>query len=142
MSTSKTTTRKTTVRKNQKEFINAKAKAEFEKIRENLGDKITIVDEPILIILANQYALYLELQETVQKEGVVLYNDKGRASFINPNQNALQSIIKNISSISKEFGLTLASRKRQKINLDREDKENSIFDLGNNLTNSDDLEDI
>ena len=132
-----------TVANTPSQFINDTARAEFEKIINNLGDKITIVDEPILIILANQYAVYLELQETVKKEGTVLYNEKGRASFINPNQNAMQSVIKNISSISKEFGLTLASRKRQKINIETEDKKDkSIFDIANSFEYDEDLEDI
>jgi len=102
----------------------------FNQMKTILKDQITIIDEPILMILANQYSTYVSLQEKIKTEGIVLYNDKGRPSFINPTYNAMQSVIKTLTTISKEFGLTIASRRRNKINLDDgSKKESSIFDI-------------
>ena len=113
-----------------KHLIDDVAIAKFNQMKDTLGKQVTVIDEPILIILANQYATYIELEKKVKTEGITLYNDKGRPSFINPTYNAMQSVIKTLAAISKEFGLTIASRKRHNINIAGEGKkEKSIFNI-------------
>jgi len=112
-------------------FIDDFASQQFENIKSKLGEQITIVDEPLLIALCNQYSRYSRLEERVDLEGETIISTKG-IPYLNPTFNALQSSIKTLATLSKEFGMTIASRKRAGVKLeDNSKKENSIFNIVN-----------
>ena len=92
-------------------FIDIEAKKQFDNLKEKLGDQVTAIDEPLLVALCNQSSRYKSLEKRVLEEGEVAISSKG-IPYLNPTYNALQSTLKTISTISKEFGLTIASRKR------------------------------
>jgi len=110
-------------------FIDDFASKQFDNLKSKLGEQITIVDEPLLIALCNQYSRYSRLEERVKLEGETIISTKG-IPYLNPTFNALQSSIKTLVTLSKEFGMTIASRKKAGVKLkDNSKTKNSIFNL-------------
>jgi len=108
-------------------FIDNEAKKQFKSLKNRLGDQITAVDEPLLVALCNQNSRYKTLEKRVIKEGEVTISSKG-VPYLNPTYNALQSTLKTMATLSKEFGLTIASRKRVGVSTSVDDK-GGLFDL-------------
>ena len=86
----------------------------YKQIKYELGEQLTIVDDPLLSVLSNQYSRYVRLEKIVQDEGEVITSPKG-GQYLSPNYTALLSSIKQLSTIAKDFGLTLKARKSSHI---------------------------
>jgi P27 family predicted phage terminase small subunit len=121
------------------DLIDIVAVRKFEEIKKERESYLTKADETLLVTLANQYARYIRLEKDVLKEGEVIISQKG-APYLNPKFNALQSAAKMLATLGKEFGLSIASRKRANIDseLSSDKKEESLFSL--NFNNYDDID--
>ncbi len=118
------------------DLIDIVAVRKFEEIKKERERYLTKADETLLVTLANQYARYIRLEKEVLKEGEVIISQKG-APYLNPKFNALQSAAKMLATLGKEFGLSIASRKRANIDLgsSNDETEESLFSL--NIDNYD-----
>jgi P27 family predicted phage terminase small subunit len=121
----------------QGDLIDIIAVRKFEEIKEELKEYLTKSDEMLLITLANNYSRYIKLEQEVAKEGEVIISQKG-APYLNPRFNALQSAAKTLTTLGKEFGLSIASRKRAKIDRKDEEDGDSLFNM--NFDNYDDID--
>jgi len=119
-------------------FINENSEKKFNETKTRLGDQLSVIDESLLLALCNQYARYVELEKKVMKEGETTISTKG-IPYLNPTYTALLSSIKALTSLSKEFGLTIASRKRAGVTLTQADKAKSLFDLIKDVTTKEEL---
>lgn len=109
------------------QLIDEFAKNKFNLIKKELKDQITPIDEPLLVALANQYSRYVKLEGEVDREGITIISKKG-LPYLNPKYNALQGAIKSMATLSKEFGLSIASRKRTGVKVGGDDSErNTMF---------------
>lgn len=109
------------------------ARRKFNLIKSELGDQLLPIDEPLIVALANQYSRYVRLEGEVEEEGVTIISKKG-LPYLNPKYNALQGAIKSLTTISKEFGLTIASRKRAGVSgSNREEDKGGIFALAGSV---------
>jgi len=115
------------------------ADEEIERIKFELKDNITGLDDSILLAYKNEYARYLRLTDEVALEGEVILSEKG-LPYQNPKLSALQSSRKSYIDIGKDLGLSPASRKRNDISVHKKEPENSIFDIASIVNNEDNLE--
>ncbi|MEN4053282.1 phage terminase small subunit P27 family [Sulfurimonas sp. NWX79] len=110
------------------DLIDMVAVRKFEEIKREREGYLTKADETLLITLANQFARYIRLEKEVLKEGEVIISQKG-APYLNPKFNALQSAAKMLATLGKEFGLSIASRKRANIENKEVDDKESMFNI-------------
>lgn len=119
------------------DLIDATAAKKFEEIKAELGDQITKSDEMLLSALSNQFSRYVRLEREVMKEGEVVISAKG-SPYLNPKYNALQSAAKTLTTLGKEFGLSIASRKRVGIQPETRKEDNEgIFAIAASLNDMD-----
>ena len=129
------------MKKNELFFINANAENKFNETKIKLGDQLSVIDESLLLALCNQYARYVALEEKVSVEGETIVSKNG-VPYLNPTYTALLSSIKALTSLSKEFGLTIASRKRAGVTLIQATNKKSLFDLVSSFNKEDEELDI
>jgi P27 family predicted phage terminase small subunit len=117
-------------------FLDTISIRKIKEIMTELGDKYSSLDEALIIAYAVNYSNWIELQNKLKIEGVVIESSKG-GKYLNPTFNATKSVEKTILSIANQLGLTLASRKKLDINIDANDKNiDSIFNIIVNTENS------
>ncbi len=107
------------------ELVNRKIK----EIINELGDKYSSIDEPLIVMYAKSYERYLKLTLMTDEEGETLISYKTGSSYLNPNFIALQAVEATIMRLSDKLGLSIASRVRLKLNFGNEVKELTLFDL-------------
>jgi P27 family predicted phage terminase small subunit len=96
------------------------AKTMYKNIKEKLEDRLSELDEPLLIAMCNQYGRYIKLEKEVKKQGEVVYTSNGNP-YLNPTFNAMQSSLKAMQTLSKEFALSLVVRVKNDIKLEKEE---------------------
>lgn len=102
----------------------------IEEVIEELGNNYSPVDEPLIIVFAKNYERYLELEQTLADEGVVLTSEKTGGKYQNPTFTALQAVQKTLLTFANQLGLSMTSRKLLGIKLGSDKKsEQSIFDF-------------
>lgn len=120
---------------NDKELINTSSflgKIATRKIKElitELGDRYTVVDEPLIIMFAQNYELWIGLQSKIKENGITCRSEKG-GSYLSAEFNAMKSIEKTLLNIANHFGLSISSR--NKIGVEHgtnKNDEDSIFAL-------------
>jgi P27 family predicted phage terminase small subunit len=72
---------------------------------------ITEADRLALAAFAHEFGKWREAEERVEREGPVMYSEKGGA-YINPWKNIASTHFKNMIKLMTEFGLTPSSRSR------------------------------
>lgn len=112
------------------QILGQTALRKIEEIKKELGKNYSNVDEPLIVMYAKSYEHYMKLEAIILKEGYVCISPKTRASYLNPNFNALQSVQKTLVTIANQLGLSMISRKQLGLKLgDDKREEPSLFDL-------------
>lgn len=102
----------------------------IEELKEELGDKYSPIDEPLIVMYAKSYERYIELEQDISINGVIAISIKTGAEYLSPTFTASLAIQKNLVTIANQLGLSLASRKKLNINFQKlNDKQSSIFDF-------------
>lgn len=115
----------------------------IDEIKDELADKYSPVDEPLIVMCARSYEEYLQLAEMVSIEGHVLASPKTGAKYLNPTFNAYQAVQKTLITVANQLGLSIASRKRLGISFKKkEDESQSIFNFVELLKEDSDLDGI
>jgi len=97
-------------------------------IKELLKGYYSPVDNIMLELLMDTYVSYQELKREVSNEGRILKSQKG-GTYYNPKYSALQMEKMNLIKIQKELGITVAQRIKLKLDLESDEKQQSIFDF-------------
>ncbi len=129
-----------------KKILGKTAIRKMTEIKEELGDKYSPVDEPLIIMVARSFEEYIELGRAVIVEGYVLESPKTGGKYLNPTFNAYQAVQKNLITVANQLGLSIASRKKLGLKFERPGmKETSIFDIVAEIDSNDgefDIDDI
>ncbi|MFK5976901.1 MAG: phage terminase small subunit P27 family [Sulfurovum sp.] len=104
---------------------------------EELGEIYSPVDEPLLISYAESYERYLKLVSVVNTEGEVIESPKTGGKYMNPSFSALQSVKADMAKLGDKLGLSIASRKRLKIEIGKKKDTASLFDFLNDINDDD-----
>lgn len=118
----------------------------IEEIKDELGDKYSPVDEPLIVMYAKSYERYISLEKKMglDVEGIIATSSKTGGIYLSPIFTATLAIQKNLVTIANQLGLSIASRKKLGIKFERPgQKQASIFDIVGELSKEDeDLDDI
>ncbi len=111
-------------------ILGSVALRKIDELKEELGDKYSPIDEPLIVMYAKSYERYIELEQTLSVEGVIAVSIKTGSEYLSPTFTASLAIQKNIVTIANQLGLSLASRKKLNINFNKlDEKQSSIFDF-------------
>ena len=110
-------------------FLDITSIRKIKEIMLELGDSYSPLDEALIIAYAVNYSNWIDIQNQLLNEGVVIESTKG-GRYLNPTFNASKSIEKTLLSIANQLGLTVASRKKLDININNHsDTKSSIFNI-------------
>jgi P27 family predicted phage terminase small subunit len=89
------------------------ARAEYKRHAKLLASLrvVTEADRLALAAFAHEFGKWREAEERVDRDGPVIYSEKGGA-YLNPWKNIASNHFKNMVKLMSEFGLTPASRSR------------------------------
>lgn len=118
-------------------ILNTVGIRKIQEIVEELGELYSPVDEPLVVSYAESYQRYLRLVAIVNQEGEVNLSPRTGATYMNPHFSALQSVKSDMAKLGDRLGLSIASRKRLKLNLTKEEKTKSLFDLVADISEED-----
>lgn len=136
--TSKKVSKNGNINKPHNKILGSIALRKIDEVKEELGDKYSSVDEPLIVMYAKSYERYIELEKILCDEGVIAISAKTGAEYMSPTFTASLAIQKNLVTIANQLGLSIASRRKLGIKFNKDDGEQtSIFDFANAL-NSDD----
>lgn len=109
----------------------------IKEVKEELGEYYSPVDEPLIVVFAKTYERYIQLEQTLMTETIVLEGAKG-GSYLNPKYTALQAEKKTLLTYANQLGLSMTSRKILGIKLkDGKKSEKSLFDIADDINNMD-----
>ena len=109
-------------------FLNTISIRKIKEIIAELGDNYSSLDEALIIAYAVNYSNWIDIQNQLRQEGVVIESTKG-GRYLNPTFNASKSIEKTLLSIANQLGLTITSRKKLEININNNENSESIFNI-------------
>lgn len=116
-----------------KQILGPIAIRKIKEVKEELGEYYSPVDEPLIVVFAKTYERYIQLEQTLMNEDIVLKGDKG-GSYLNPNFTALQAVQKTLLTYANQLGLSMISRKALGIKLGSGGKsEKSLFDIAEDI---------
>lgn len=102
------------------------------EIKNELGDSYSVLDEPLVVAFAVNYQKWIEVQITLLTEPAIATSSKG-TDYISPYENLAKMYENTFIKIAGQLGLSVASRKRLKIEPKSDTEETSLFDLANEL---------
>lgn len=117
------------------QILGSTAQRKIKEVQEELGENYSPVDEPLIVVYAKSYERMIELEQTVETEGVVLTSDKTGGKYLNPTFTALQAVQKTLLTFANQLGLSMTSRKLLALKLGDSDKksEMSLFDIASDI---------
>jgi len=118
---------------NPEGILGKTAVRKIQEIVEELGDEYSPVDEPLVISYAESYERYLKLVAIVNKEGETSVSPKTGAVYTNPYFSALQSVKSDMAKLGDKLGLSISSRRRLRIKLNKKDNSKSLYNLVNEI---------
>ncbi len=121
-------------------ILDTVAVRKIQEIVDELGDNYSPVDEPLVVMYAKNYQRYLKLEMVVDEEGEICISPKTGGTYMNPNFSALQAVISNMSKLGDKLGLSISSRNRMNMSLDKKEKTQSLFDLIEEISSVDDID--
>lgn len=101
-------------------------------IKELLNNYHEPIDDILIMTYIDSYISFRELQEAVKTEGKFILSSKG-SEYMNPKYSALQMEKMNLVKIGKELGVTISSRIRLRLDLQKDNQQGTIFDIVDNL---------
>lgn len=105
----------------------------IKEVKEELGEYYSPVDEPLIVVFAKTYERYIELEQALMKENIVLTGGKG-GSYQNPTFTALLAVQKTLLTYANQLGLSMTSRKLLGIKLSGGGKsEKTLFDIAEDI---------
>lgn len=106
------------------------------EVIDELGDNYSVLDEPLVLIYASNYEMWIEQFMIVREEGVTATSSKG-SEYLSANFSALLPLQKSISTIASQLGLSIASRKRLRLEPKSDTEEASLFDIAKDMNDCD-----
>ena len=100
----------------------------IKEIREELGENYSVMDEPLILMFATNYQLWLNIEAQIMKEGYTAISSK-RTEYLSPAFLAKTQVEKKIITIATQLGISLLSRKKMGIEAGSKKKEASLFDI-------------
>lgn len=117
-------------------ILGAIAIRKIKEVKEELGEHYSTVDEPLIVVFAKTYERYIQIEQDLMLEKIVLEGAKG-GSYLNPKYTALQGEKKTLLTYANQLGLSMTSRKILGIKLGSDKKsENSLFDIVNSVNST------
>jgi P27 family predicted phage terminase small subunit len=123
---------------NSSSFLSRTAIRKIKELITELGDNYSSIDEPLIIMFAQNYDMWMQLQPKIAANGMTCVSDKG-GTYLSAEFNAMKSIEKTLLNLSNHFGLSLSSRKKIGIEKNNHD-DDSLFSMAANMSDYDDLE--
>ena len=118
-------------------ILDAVAVRKIKEIVEELGDKYSKVDEPLLVAYAKSYQYFLKLSREIDATGISLISPKTGALYTNPAFNSWLAVTNNIAKLGERIGVSVAARKRIGLVLGADDKTESLFDFIEKISEED-----
>ncbi|UTJ05400.1 P27 family phage terminase small subunit [Arcobacter roscoffensis] len=100
------------------------------ELKDELGNKYSNVDEPLIVMYAKNYERYLELEQELNTRGILSKSVKTGTEYMSPNFTAMLALQKSLVSIAQQLGLSIAARKKIGLDLGKEDEgQTTIYDI-------------
>lgn len=115
-----------------KNILGKTALRKIKELKAELGDNLSPLDEPLIVIYAKNYERWLELQVILEEEGYVTTSSKGSV-YISPYENISKSTEKTLVTVANQLGLSISSRKRLGMSTNPDQQESSLFDITKEL---------
>lgn len=122
----------------RKPLLKKIALRKIEEIKLELGERYSVLDEPLIVAFAKSYELWISARLIIEDEGSISKSSKG-SPYISPYENLAQMHLGNFTKIAGQLGLSIASRKRLKLDPKSDTEEDSLFDILDEL-NEDDVD--
>ena len=111
-----------------KPIIQRLALRKIKEITEELADNYSPVDEPLIIIYAQNYQAWVELSFKLQQQEYIIEGARGNM-IINPLFKMVKDVEKMLLQYAQQLGLSIASRKRIGMKMGESHQTASLFDL-------------
>ena len=109
----------------------------IKEVKEELGEFYSPVDEPLIVVFSKTYERYIQIEQTLMTEDIVLSGSKG-GNYLNPTFTALQAVQKTLLTYANQLGLSMTSRKTLGIKLGSAEKsEKTLFDIAEDINSID-----
>lgn len=108
----------------------------IKEIKEALGDDLSPLDEPLIVIFAKAYENWIEFQLEIEEEGAIAISSKG-SEYISALKSLSKMEEKTLTTISNQLGLSISSRKRIGMSTKSDQSESSLFDLNTEINEYD-----
>jgi len=116
----------------RKPILNKTGLRKIEEIKLELGDNYSVLDEPLVIAFALNYQKWVDVQYELLDNDSIATSSKG-TEYISPRENLAKMYESAFIKIAGQLGLSLASRKRMKLNPKSDTEEASLFDIVDEL---------
>ena len=113
---------------NKTPILKKVALRKVKEIKELLGDNLSPLDEPLIVIFAKAYENWIEFQIELEEEGAVAVSSKG-SEYISPLKNLSKMEEKTLINTANQLGLSVSARKRIGMSTKSDDSEPSLFNL-------------
>ncbi|MFK5937713.1 MAG: P27 family phage terminase small subunit [Sulfurimonas sp.] len=100
----------------------------IKEIKEVLGDNLSPLDEPLIVIFAKAYENWIEFQIDIEEEGAIAISSKG-SEYISALKSLSKMEEKTLTTISNQLGLSISSRIRMGMLTKSDQPGSSLFDL-------------
>jgi len=111
-----------------KKLLSPTAMRKIREICTELGDMYSSLDEQMIMTYALAYQRSLKLESIVQEKGEILYSAEKGTPYFSPYYAALLASNKEMIQIARDFGMSVASRKRNALDFGQKKNEPTVFD--------------
>ncbi|MCD4699778.1 MAG: P27 family phage terminase small subunit [Phycisphaerae bacterium] len=108
----------------------------IKEIKEVLGDSLSPLDEPLIVIFAKAYENWIEFQMEIEEEGAIAVSSKG-GEYISALKSLSKMEEKTLTTISNQLGLSISSRKRMGMSTKSDQIESTLFDISKEINEYD-----
>ena len=98
------------------------------EIREELGENYSAMDEPLILMFASNFQMWLNIEAEIMRTGYTSVSSKG-TEYLSPSFLARSQVEKKLITISNQLGISLASRKKMGLESGTKKKSSSLFDI-------------
>jgi len=116
----------------RKPILNQTGLRKIEEIKLELGENYSVLDEPLVIAFALNYQKWVDVQYELVGKSSIAESSKG-TEYISPYESLAKMYESAFIKIAGQLGLSLASRKRMKLNPKSDTEEASLFDIVDEL---------
>ena len=102
------------------------------EIMEQMGDLLSPLDIPLVLIFCENWKLLLQMQANIAKNGYTDVTSKG-TTYLSADFLAKKQVEKTLGAMASQLGLSLASRKRMNVDISPKTT-GSLFDQVGDIT--------